>query len=158
MLSQFKNLSTKIDGRYATDVELQFIADYVGSYTLRKHVYQKLQSLESKIVNEVFERIQSTAPKLLERGDQNLVNKWKQDTVRVLRYSAIAVLLDDAELHQERFLFWFQTVMRAFGTQKSCDVTYRLMQEVIQNHLQPLEFQIVQPIIELNRAALGAAA
>jgi len=158
MLSQFKHLSTKIDGRYATDAELQFIADYISSYTLRKHIYVKLQSLESKIVSEVFERIRSVDPKLQEKGDQNLVNKWKQDTIRVLRYSAIAVLLDDAELHQERFLFWFQTVMRAFGTQKSCDVTYSVMQDVIQKHLQPLEFQIVQPIIELNRAALGTAA
>lgn len=158
MLSQFRNLSAKIDGRYASDAELQFIADYVASYSFRKHVYLKLQSLESKIVSEVFERIRSTNPHLIERGDQNLANKWKQDTIRVLRYSAIAVLLDDAVLHQERFLFWFQTVMRAFGAQKSCEITYTIMQEVIEKHLQPLEFQIVQPIIELNRVALGAAA
>ncbi|MGB3494522.1 MAG: hypothetical protein WBA57_17470 [Elainellaceae cyanobacterium] len=158
MLSQFNALSTKIDGRYATDVELQFIADYTASYELRKHVYLKLQSLESKIVSAVFERIRASDPKLLERGDENLANKWRQDTIRVLRYSAIAVLLDDAAMHQERFLFWFQTVMRAFATQKSCDVTYTIMQEVIEQYLQPLELQLVQPIIELNRAALGVAA
>lgn len=158
MLSQFKALSNKVDGRYATDAELQFIEDYLSSFSLRKHIYLKLQSLEATIVNEVQERIRASEPKLMERGGQNLANKWKQDTIRVLRYSAIAVLLDDAELHQERFLFWFQTVMRAFGTQQSCDMTYTIMQDVIQKHLKPLEFQIVQPIIELNRAALGTAA
>lgn len=158
MLSQFNTLSAKIDGRYATDTEIQFIADYAASYALRKQVYLKLQTLESKLVSAVFERIRASNPKLLERGDENLANKWRQDTIRVLRYSAIAVLLDDPELHQERFLFWFQTVMRAFGTQKSCDVTYTIMQDVIEQYLEPSEFQLVQPIIELNRAALGVAA
>lgn len=157
MLSEFKNLSVSVDGRYANDSELQFIEDYMYSYKLRLDTYKKLQSLEPKIVDEVRSRLELFDSKLLKRGDRDMAVKWKQDTVRVLRYSATALLLDDTELLQERFLFWFQTIMRAFGTQRSCDATYTVMQEVIKQYLSPAEIDLITPILELNRSALGLA-
>jgi len=155
MLSQMQRLIAKLDGRYATDAELQFMQDYLTSYDLRLSAYIKLQNAESMILQQVYTRLQRSHGKLLRNGNEDMSAKWKRDTMRVLRYSAIAMLLNDPDALRERFLYWFQTIMKAFGVQESCAVTYQIMQEVVREYLTPAEATLVCSILELNRIALG---
>jgi hypothetical protein len=155
MLSQLTRLSLEVDGRYATDEELLFLNDYMKSYSLRLQTYQKLQASEAAIVQQVLTKLRSLDQSLLKSGGEDISSKWKRDTIRVLRYSAIAMLLNDSDTLQERLLFWMQTVMRAFGAQKSCDVTYQLMQVAVRQELTPLQASLFCPILELNRRLLG---
>jgi Phycobilisome protein len=155
MISQFQTLSEKSDGRYAGDEELAFLSSYIDTYALRMQTYQKLQAAESQIVQQVLAKIKSTDPALLIHDKQDFTAKWKTDTIRVLRYSAAALLSDDLNTHQERFLLWFQTVMRAFGTSRSCNTTYMLMQEVIRQYLTPMQAALFCPILERNRRVLS---
>lgn len=156
MLSQLTRLSLETDGRYATDEELSFLSEYTRSYSLRLQTYQKLQAAETTIVQQVLAKLRSLDPSLLRSNGEDVSGKWKRDTIRVLRYSAIAMLLNDSDTLQERLLFWMQTVMRAFAAQRSCNVTYEIMQEVIKQHLSPTQASIFCPILELNRRLLGA--
>lgn len=158
MLSQVERLILETDGRYARDVELQFLEIYAQSYALRLRVYRKLQAIEARIVQDVYQQLRSHDPALLMRGDYDLSAKWKQDTIRVLRYVSVAVLTGDTETFHERFLLWFQTIMRAFNAQRSCDATYLVMQEVMQRHLAPDEASLVLPVLELTRSTLSAVA
>ncbi|MGG6269785.1 phycobilisome protein [Leptolyngbya sp. AN03gr2] len=155
MLSQIQRLSQDTEGRYATDEELRFLADYARSYELRVQTYQKLQASEMVIVQQVQAKMRAIDPTLFRQGNEDLTNKWKRDTLRVLRYSAAAMLIDDPESLRERFLFWFQTIMRAFNAQKSCGVTYTVMQDVIKQVLTPSEASLILPILEVNRRMLG---
>ena len=155
MLSQCENLSQSTEGRYATDAELDFFLSYAESYPKRLSLYQKLQTIDSAIVNAVHERLMADHPQLLQSKKRNISTKWKRDTLRTLRLSAIAILLDDPATLQDRYLLWFQTVMGAYKAQKSCDMTYSIMQEVIQDFLEPDEINLLIPILELNRTALG---
>ncbi|MCY7275857.1 MAG: phycobilisome protein, partial [Phormidesmis sp. CAN_BIN44] len=122
MLSQIQRLTLETEGRYATDEELGFLADYTSSFSLRVQTYQKIQECEATIVQQVQTKMRSTDPTLLRNGNEDITVKWKRDTLRVLRYAAAAMLIDDPETFRERFLFWFQTIMRAFGAQRSCNV------------------------------------
>jgi hypothetical protein len=158
MLSQFKRLTITCDGRFATDQELQFIEEYLKRYRLRLHIYQKLQANERKIVQQLYEKLRSLDATLLKSNKQDLTAKWKRDTLQVMRYSAITVLTDDQTTLQERLLLWFQTIMRAFGAQRSCEMTYLVMQQVIQQHFTAEEYSYIGPVLELNRTAFGAAA
>lgn len=158
MLSQANKLSLQVDGRYATDEELQFFNQYTQSYGLRLQTYQKLQASEASIVNQVYTKMKAIDPMLFHSGNEDISQKWKRDTMRVLRYSAAAMLLNDPETMQERFLLWFQTIMRAFSAQRSCEVTYQVMQEVVKQHLTATQAALFCPILELNRRALGAIA
>ncbi|KGF72047.1 phycobilisome protein [Neosynechococcus sphagnicola sy1] len=155
MLSQLEHLSRSTDGRYATDADLQFIADYVLSYELRLRTYTKLREREATIVQDVKGRIDTLHPQLFIRGNEDFTSKWQQDTIRVIRYTAIAMLLNDREALQEKFLFWFQTIMKAFKVQESCNITYQVMQEVVKKHFTPSEASLLCPILELNRNLLG---
>ncbi len=155
MLSQMERLRQEVDGRYASDEELKFFEEYVQSFPQRLSAYRRIQMTEAILIQQVQRKLRSQDPHLLRSGQQDVSGKWKRDTLRVLRYSALAMLINDPELLQESLLFWMQTVMRAFGAQRSCDVTYRLMQEVAQQHLPRTEAALFCPILELNRSVLG---
>jgi hypothetical protein len=153
MLSQLKKLSDIADGRYATDDELKFLAVYARSFHLRVQTYQRLQVAEGLIVQQVLTKVKKLDPVTFQR--EQTEQKWRRDTIRVLRYSAIALLLDDSDTLRERFLIWFRTIMKAFGTQKNCALTYKVMQEVVQLYLTPDQANLFCPILELNRQILG---
>jgi hypothetical protein len=100
--------------------------------------------------------MQSLDSNIFRGGNADLTTKWKRDTIRVLRYSAIALLLDDPDTLRERFLFWFRTIMKAFGAERSCNLTYSVMQEVVRQILTPPQANLFCPILETNRQILGA--
>ena len=155
MLSQIQRLTLETEGRYATDEELGFLADYTRSFNLRVQTYQKIQECEAAIVQQVQTKMRATDPTLFRSGNEDITAKWKRDTLRVLRYAAAAMLIDDPETLREQFLFWFQTIMRAFSAQRSCNVTYTVMQEVVKQHLIPQQANLFLPILEVTRRMLG---
>lgn len=156
MISQLQRLSYETDGRYATDAELAFFDEIVYSFSLRVETYQQLQALERQIVEQVYQKLRSRSPSLFFGETVEISAKWKRDTIRVLRYSAIAMLLNDPDSLQERFLFWMRTIMRAFDAEYTCNVTYRVMQDVVQQTLPFSQARLLCPILELNRQILGA--
>jgi len=122
-LSKLQQLGTDADGRYASDDELQFMDTYINSFEVRANAYRQIKAAEKKIVEAVLTKLQKSQPRLLATRGEDIQNKWKQDTFRVLRHSAMTVLLDDPELLRQQFLYWFQTIMQAFGAQEACNVT-----------------------------------
>jgi len=155
MLSQLKKLSLDTEGRYATDAELEVLTEYIQSFEARLKAYQALQAAEADIIQETLTVIDARHPDVFKRGGDALRSKWKNDTARVLRYTAVAALMNDPETLRERFLLWFQTIMRAFSTQQSCDITYNVMQNTMVHHLTPESITLVRPYMELNRQVLG---
>ncbi len=155
MLTQLRELSIAADGRYLRDEEMQFMDTYLASFDLRLSAYRKIQDAEAQIIRDVEMKMRALDPYLLMRGVEDFSNKWKADTIRVLRLSALAMLLDDEQRYKDRFLYWFQTLMRAFRTQRSCEATYRFLQEVVANHLTREEVNLIKPILETNRTLLG---
>lgn len=155
MLSQMQRLSFNVEGRYATDEELRFIPEYLKTYELRLQTYQKLQEIEQQVIEQVLEKIQAQDPNILRSGTTDISPKCKRDTTLVWRYSAAALLMDDLETFRERFLLWFQSIMRAFGHQKISHATYPAMQDIVKQHLTPQQFSVFLPIIDLTRRLLG---
>ena len=155
MLSKLQQLGTQIDSRYASDAELQFMDSYITSFDTRITAYQTIKSLEKEIVEAVLKRLQASYPDLLLPKGEDMQAKWKQDTFRVLRHSAMTVLIDDPELLKQQFLYWFQTIMQAFGAQQACNVTYLVMQDVVKEILPEDIANMLCPILEVNREMLG---
>jgi hypothetical protein len=155
MLSKLKQLGTDADGRYASDDELKFMDTYINSFEVRANAYRQIKAAEKEIVESVLTKLQKSQPRLLATRGEDIQNKWKQDTFRVLRHSAMTVLLDDPELLRQQFLYWFQTIMQAFGAQEACNVTYLIMQDVVRSTLPKDVADLLCPILEMNRELLG---
>jgi Phycobilisome protein len=156
MLTQLERLSCEVDGRYASDAELQFLTDYVQSFDLRVQTYQKLQELEGTIVNQAYAKMKATDPSLFVGPNrEDLVRKCHFDMVTGLRAVALTVLFSDPEALQERLLFWLQTMMRALGKERTCNVMYSVLQDVVKQQLSPAQSNLVCPILEMTRRSLG---
>jgi uncharacterized protein (DUF2267 family) len=67
----------------------------------------------------------------------------------------MTVLLDDTELLCQQFLYWFKTIMKAFGAQEACNITYLVMQDVVRDLLPQNIADLLCPILEMNRNLLG---
>ncbi len=156
MLSKLQQLGTDADGRFASDEELQFMDTYISSFDGRVDAYHRIKASEREIVEAVLARLQASYPTLLLAKGEDMKAKWKQDTFRVLRHSAMTVLLDDPELLRQQFLYWFQTIMQAFGAQEACNVTYSIMQDVVRETLPSDIAALLCPILEMNRNLLGS--
>lgn len=155
MLSQLAQLSVEADGRYATEEELLFLKEYLQSFNSRLSAYKKIQAAEQEIINQVESKMQSIDPNLFRKGTQDLTQKWRLDTVRVLRHSTMTLLINDPERLRSRLLLWFQTVLDAFQAKKSAQVTYQVMQTVIRQYLTVEEASLFIPILELNSTVLS---
>ena len=155
MLSQLDELCRASEDRFAQDTELEFLEEYVQSFNLRKEIYGKLRSNEKLLVQKVYAQILAQEPNLLKSPNQDLTGKWTADTLRVLRYISHAILMNDRETYRQRFLLWFQTIMKAFGAQRSCRVTYEVMAAVLEEFLTPTQYQIALPFLQLTKDTLG---
>jgi hypothetical protein len=156
MLQQIEELCMTADGRYAADSELVFFQTYLKTARLRFSLYQKLQKLEPKLVQQVLEKLRAIDPNMLKSGDSDLTAKWQRDTVRTLRYAATALLTDDPYIFEERLLLWFQTIMKSFKAERSCEATYQAMQSVYREALTPEEADLFCPLLEMTRCTLGS--
>jgi phosphoenolpyruvate carboxylase len=65
------------------------------------------------------------------------------------------LLINDLDSHQEKMLLWFQSIARAVNIQKSCNLTYAAIQEVIRPHLTEPQANLFLPILEMNRRVLA---
>jgi Phycobilisome protein len=158
MLSQLERLSCEMDGRYANDAELQFLTDYVQSFDLRVQTYQKLQAIESVLVQQAYGKMRSLDPSIFVGANrEDLTRKCHFDMVIGLRTAAIAVLFNDPNALQDRLLLWLQTIMRALGKERTCNVLYTALQEVVKQNLSPAQANLVCPFLELSRRTLGGS-
>ncbi|MBE7383949.1 MAG: phycobilisome protein [Leptolyngbya sp. SIO1E4] len=155
MLQQLEQLCVNTEGRYATDAELMFFQDYLKTARLRFSLYQKIQKLEPKLVQAVLMQLKQAHPDLLVAGGVDMTAKWQRDTIRVLRYAAITLLTDDPDVFKDRMLIWFQTIMKSFKAERSCQETYKVMQAVVKQALTPEEAELFCPFLEMSRTILG---
>lgn len=155
MLQQATELCRDADGRYAQDTELVFFEDYLKTVQARFSLYQKIQKLEPKIIQQVLAHLKAKDPSLLKVGNTDLTAKWQRDTVRTLRYAATALLLDDSNIFKENMLLWFQTIMQSFKVERNCAVTYQVLQKVCRETLTPDEVRLFCPLLEMIEVVLG---
>ena len=155
MFVELERLSVEADSRYANDDELDFIYNYIQSFSIRNQTYLNLQVHESEIIDRVYTKLRSLDPNLLKNGSEDISEKWRRNTSKVLKYVALTVLINDSEYLKSQLLIWFQTIMQAFNAERSCNATYDIMQQIVKQVLEPEEAALVSPILELNRSLLG---
>jgi Phycobilisome protein len=155
MLSQMQRLSVEADGRFATDDELRFLANYVKSYELRVQTYQRIQELEETILQQMYDRLRTQDPNFFRKNNVDMTAKCRRDVTSTLRTCAACLLIDDPDALQEHLLLWQQTIVRAFGKQQSNQQIYSTLQEVVKRHLTPQQASLLLPHLDTCCRILG---
>ena len=156
MLKQLAQLSNETEGRYASSTELQFIKDYIESLDTRISAYEKIQLAEAEIVSKVAEIRKAAEPELFAKVSQvDGTSVCRRDFANILRHSAAALLFDDRDRMPENFLLWYKIIVRTFSYDRAAGVTYKVVQEVVQEYLTTQESTLFNPILQLNQVVLG---
>ena len=154
MLTQLSRLSVEADGRYATAQELQFLKDYLQSLELRVSAYEKIRAAEAEIIYLVEAKKQSLNVNLFQLGSQDVTEVCRRDMVKILRHAAAALLVNDFDYLRSSLLLWCRTIVHAFKYKSYAEVTYQVLQDVVEQYLTPQEATLFRPILELNRIVL----
>ncbi len=155
MLKQLKQLALETEGRYATDVELQSLKQYLHSAEARIRVYEKIRDNEAKILDEIEADALSTQQDVFIIGDQNRQSTALRDSKYVIRYLAVSVLANGLEGFRDGLLVWHRTIMNAHKFNQASKVTRNSEYRVLEQMLSDDEFKLIQPELMVSKSFLS---
>jgi len=101
-------------------------------------------------LQSVADQVQSELPNVavedLEVGIKNLV--------LVLRYSSMAMLLNDENFLKERLLSWLEGIMSMRDMRRLNDALYKLLNQVLRQQFNPNQLALLQPLITAAQVTL----
>jgi Phycobilisome protein len=180
MLTQLNRLSVAVDGRYASDRELQFIEDYLESVEQRIEAYEKIRENEEKIAHKTKmlahlslglaedRQLQDTSEDSAEQyikdydrlrqtmSAKDITQICSRDLTMLLRCVSIAMLIDDLDRLRDGMLLWQETIVRSFGLKEFANITYKVIQDVVKAHLSPEEAALILPALQLSHNLLSS--
>ncbi len=151
---EFESIFDRAEGRYLKAEELNTLTLYVESLPERLDAYKRLRDHEIEVLQSVADQIQVDLPNAsiedLERAIKNLLV--------VLRYCAMAMLLNDEVFLRERLLGWLEEVNRAFNLRPINEALYGLLSQGLKQELSPPQFALLCPYVTLAQASLVGSA
>ncbi|MBR8830139.1 MAG: hypothetical protein N5P05_002797 [Chroococcopsis gigantea SAG 12.99] len=155
MLKQLTDLSRDCDGRYAQNQDLKFLKDYLDSAEGRIKAYEKMTGKAEEIVESWEEAKRNYPQDLFHQGSYDMTDICKRDMKDALRCAAAAMLFNDLDRLREGMLIWYGTIVKSFRYTKYAAVVYLLIQDVIKLYLDPLETEMILPVLQLQHAVLS---
>jgi Phycobilisome protein len=144
MDTALQSLIYTADDHYLSDADLERFHRDVHSLAERIETYEILRDRELSILQPaadyLSEEFPTTDSKLLERG----VVHW----LNILRYSSMAMLLNNPEFLNQRILEWMPDIVQAYQLQAIEKALYRLLQVQLKSSLSPEQLSLVKPYLE----------
>lgn len=144
MDTALQSLIYTADDHYLSDADLERFHRDTHSLAERIEAYEILRDRELSILQPaadyLSEEFPTTDSKLLERG----VIHW----LNILRYSSMAMLLNNPEFLNQRILEWMPDIVQAYQLQAIEKALYRLLQVQLKSSLSPEQLSLVKPYLE----------
>lgn len=150
MTQAIEALLIEAEGKYLTAEALDPIKTYVKGWPERRSAYQQLRSSEKTIVLDTLKELQRERPTL----SPQVLELCKRDLVLALRHCAMAMLLQEEELLQERLIEWLEEQVRLYDLQDLYTALYRLLQQTLKQQLSPGNLELIRPYVTQAQVAL----
>ena len=150
MIPKIQELINQAQDRYLALDELRLIESYVSSLPDRLNLYKLIRDREIDILQSVADQVPTELPNVtledLELGIKNLV--------LVLRYSSMAMLLNDENFLKERLLNWLEGIMSMRDLRWLNDTLYKLLNQILKQQFSPSQLALIQPLITTAQVTL----
>ncbi|NMF60600.1 globin family protein [Pseudanabaena yagii] len=150
MIPKIQELINQAQDRYLASDELGLMESYVSSLPDRLKLYKLIRDREIDILQSVADQVPSELPNVtvedLELGIKNLV--------LVLRYSSMAMLLNDENFLKERLLSWLEGIMSMRDLRRLNDTLYKLLNQTLRQQFSPSQLALLQPLITAAQVTL----
>lgn len=150
MVPKIQELINQAQDRYLASDELGLMESYISSLPERLKLYKLIRDREIPILQAVADSVPNELPSItdedLETGVRNLI--------LVLRYSSMAMLLNDENFLKERLLNWLEGIMSMRDMRRLNETLYKLLNQELRQQLSPTQLTLIQPLITAAQVTL----
>lgn len=150
MHQHLETLFDEAENRYLKPEELKLLSQYVESLPQRMETYRLLRDQEIELMQQVADQLQAALPQekteVLERSIKN--------ALLMLRYCAMAMLLNDDTFVAERLLGWLSRTIQAYDSRKIDATLYRLLNQRLTQVFNPQQMSLLSPPLLLAQKSL----
>ncbi len=150
MTPKIQELISQAQDRYLASDELGLMESYVSSLPDRLKLYKQIRDREINILQAVADQVQTELPSVtdeeLETGIKNLI--------LVMRYSSMAMLLNDENFLKQRLLNWLEGIMSMRDMRRLNETLYKLLNQGLRQQLNPAQLALIQPLITAAQVTL----
>ncbi|HEY9825597.1 MAG TPA: hypothetical protein V6D19_09125 [Stenomitos sp.] len=144
MDTALQSLLYAADDHYLSDADLDRFHNETQALAERIEAYEYIRDRELAI-------LQPAADYLTEEflgSDSQLLERTVVYWLSVLRYAAMAMLLDNPEYLNRRVLEWLPTVVEVYQLQEFVLAFYQLLLEQLKSDLSPEQVALLKPYLE----------
>ncbi|MBE9159963.1 hypothetical protein IQ265_24495 [Nodosilinea sp. LEGE 06152] len=131
------------DKQYLDANDLSTLSQYVSSIPERMAVYRTLRDQEIAIVQPIADALQQQAG-----HPEPLVERSVRNGLMVLRYAAMAMLLDDEGFVEERLQGWLPEMVKAYETRAVDQQLFQLLHKQLGKVFSPAQLGLLKPSLE----------
>jgi hypothetical protein len=150
MMPKIQELINQAQDRYLVTDELGLMESYISSLPDRLKLYKLIRDREIDILQAVANQVPTELPNVtdeeLESGIKNLI--------LVLRYSSMAMLLNDENFLKQRLLNWLEGIMSMRDMRRLNETLYKLLNQELKKQFSSTQLLLIQPLITAAQVTL----
>jgi len=150
MPGKIQEMIDKAQDRYLAADELKLLEEYVQSLPERLTLYRMIRDREVDLLQIVADRV----PQELPNVQDNDIEIAIKDLILVLRYAAMAMLMNDESFLKERLLKWLGELSGMRDLRRLNEALYKLLQQVLKENLSATQIALIQPLITTAQVAV----
>ena len=139
---------------YLQPDELNALSQFVSSLPERINFYRRLRNEEITLMQAVADALQKQFP----QESEEQLKRSLQNGILAVRYAAMAMLTDDADLVAKRLEAWLPDMVAAYGTQAIDQALYQLIRQQFAGRFSPAQMAFLTPGLEVVQRLVGAGA
>jgi len=137
------------DKRYLDANDLSILSQYVSSIPERVRVYRTVRDQQVTIMQAVADTLQQQT-----NQPEDLVERSIRNGLMVLRYVAMAMLLDDQGFIEERLRGWLPEIVKAYETQAIDRQLFQLLEQKLAAVLTQPQLHLMKPMLDQAQAIM----
>lgn len=150
MHPEIEVLLDQAENRFLKAEELIAFKRQAASLAQRLKIYEFLREKEVSIFQPIANKLQEAFPDEKQETLERSLKHW----LLVLRYCAMAMLLNDRAFLEQRLLDWLSGLVEAHQTQKIELTIFNLLQTRIEEILSEQARAILQPFLDQAQSIL----
>lgn len=151
MNSKLEALFEQPEKRYLNAADLSILSQYVSSIPERLKVYRLLRDQEVVLLQPVADLLQQQQPDL----SATVLERSLRNGLLVLRYAALAMLMDDPAYVSARLQSWLPEMIQSYDSQAVDLALCELLSQRLAQLLLLPQFNLLRPSLEQAKSLIA---
>ncbi len=150
MQKDFETLFYEAEDHYLPSSDLASLKDSANTLKKRLEIYQSLRDQEIPIFQFIADNLVATFP----NEDNQRLEKGLKHWMSVMRYSAMAMLLNNPDYFRHRILEWLTDIVQAQDMVTIENHIFENLKQGLEEMLSPEQMQLLNPFLEQAKITL----